>query len=87
MIQFKIIQTGNQIETQSKTTAAIPIFFRHNPKYLQMSNHVFNHDAFSGRAEKNGGDFDQNVIFSNFAEYLKSEIIPAADLFFYTLIA
>ncbi len=47
MIQFKIIQSGNQIESQSEAATAIPVFFRHDPKYLQMPDHVFHHDSFS----------------------------------------
>lgn len=47
MVQFKIIQSGNQIESQSEAAAAIPVFFRHNPKYLQMPDHVFHHDSLS----------------------------------------
>src|SRR5215203_543339 len=47
MIQFKVIQSGNQVETQSKSATAIPVFFRDYPKYLQIANHVFNDDSFS----------------------------------------
>ena len=47
MLQFKVIQTGNQIETQSKAAAPIAVSLRDNPKYLQMSNDILNHDSLS----------------------------------------
>lgn len=43
MIKRIVIQTSNQIDSQHKSAAAIPIFFRQNPKDFQMSDDVFNH--------------------------------------------
>lgn len=44
MAQLVVVQPGYQVEPQCKTTAAIAIAFRHDPKYLQMPDDVFNHD-------------------------------------------
>jgi len=45
MVKSIIIQSGNQIHAQNKSSAAIAIFARQNPKDFQMPNDMFNHHA------------------------------------------
>lgn len=47
MSQFVVVQSGYQIEPQSKSAAAVAVAFGDNPKDFQTPNHVFNHNALT----------------------------------------
>ncbi len=44
MAQLVVVQPGYQVEPQRKTTTAIAVAFRHDPKNLQMPDDVLDHD-------------------------------------------
>src|SRR5215210_843166 len=45
MLQTVIVDSGNQIEAQTEPLAPIPIPLCQNPKYLQISENMFNHNS------------------------------------------
>ena len=45
MIKCKVIQSGNQIDSQHKSATAIPIPLRQNPKDFQMPDDVFDYHS------------------------------------------
>ena len=47
MFECIVIQTGNQIDAQHKTTTAISIPLRQDAKDFQMPDDMFNHHALS----------------------------------------
>ena len=45
--KFKIKDSGNKIESETKTFASITISFAQNPKYFQFAVNMFNDDSQS----------------------------------------
>jgi hypothetical protein len=48
-VKFKVVETCNQIEAESKTLSAITITLCQNPKDFESSIHMFNHDPSLGQ--------------------------------------